>query len=115
VAHAARRPPGQALFGRWPPALVRGEGRALRDRAGGVEQPLLRMAEDRTSRPPRSADGRVVVEVRGVDVYDPTTGVIRSSSTDDIACWFIDTSYNEESFFSCATLTSPAPTSRTSA
>jgi len=32
-------------------------------------------------------------------VYDPTTGVIRNSSVDDIACWFIDTNYNEESFF----------------
>ncbi|MBI4484531.1 MAG: site-specific DNA-methyltransferase, partial [Acidobacteria bacterium] len=28
-----------------------------------------------------------------------TTGQIRSSSTDDIACWFIDTDYNGESFF----------------
>jgi len=44
-------------------------------------------------------DGKLVAEVRGVDVYDPTTGQIRSSSTDDIACWFIDTNYNEESFF----------------
>jgi len=34
----------------------------------------------------RDADGKVVVEVKGVDVYDPTTGQIRSSSTDDIAC-----------------------------
>jgi adenine-specific DNA-methyltransferase len=34
-----------------------------------------------------------------VDVYDPTTGEIRSHSTDDIACWFIDTDYNGESFF----------------
>jgi adenine-specific DNA-methyltransferase len=42
---------------------------------------------------------RLTVEVRGVDVYDPTTGQIRSSSTDDIACWFIDTDYNGESFF----------------
>jgi len=32
-------------------------------------------------------------------VYDPTTGEIRSASTDDIACWFIDTDYNGESFF----------------
>jgi adenine-specific DNA-methyltransferase len=32
-------------------------------------------------------------------VYDPTTGEIRSSSTDDIACWFIDTNYSGESFF----------------
>jgi adenine-specific DNA-methyltransferase len=39
------------------------------------------------------------VEVRGVDVYDPTTGEVRSSSTDDIACWFIDSNYNGESFF----------------
>ena len=39
------------------------------------------------------------VEIRGVDVYDPTTGQVRSSTTDDIACWFIDTNYNEESFF----------------
>src|SRR5207245_11515080 len=38
-------------------------------------------------------------EIRGVDVYDPTTGEIRSASTDDIACWFIDTDYNGESFF----------------
>ena len=33
-----------------------------------------------------------------MDVYDPTTGEIRSNSTDDIACWFIDTDYNGESF-----------------
>jgi adenine-specific DNA-methyltransferase len=44
-------------------------------------------------------DGKLTVEIRGVDVYDPTTGEIRSSSTDDIACWFIDTDYNGESFF----------------
>jgi adenine-specific DNA-methyltransferase len=43
--------------------------------------------------------GQVVVEIKGVDVYDPTTGQIRSASTDDIACWFIDTNYNGESFF----------------
>ncbi len=41
----------------------------------------------------------LTVEVRGVDVYDPTSGEIRSDSTDDIACWFIDTDYNKESFF----------------
>jgi adenine-specific DNA-methyltransferase len=47
----------------------------------------------------RREDGQITVEIRGVDVYDPTSGQIRSNSTDDIACWFIDTSYNEESFF----------------
>ncbi len=41
----------------------------------------------------------VVVELRGVDVYDPTTGEVRSSDTDQIALWMIDTDYNEESFF----------------
>ena len=44
-------------------------------------------------------DGKLQVELRGLDVYDPTTGEIRSASTDDIACWFIDTDYNGESFF----------------
>jgi len=44
-------------------------------------------------------DGRWTVTLKGLDVYDPTTGEIRNSSTDDIACWFIDTDYNGESFF----------------
>jgi len=44
-------------------------------------------------------NGQIVAELKGVDVYDPTTGQIRSASTDDIACWFIDTEYNGESFF----------------
>ncbi|MEL6462467.1 MAG: DNA methyltransferase [Cyanobacteria bacterium J06641_2] len=44
-------------------------------------------------------DGRITVELKGLDIYDPTTGEIRSSSVNDIACWFIDTNYNGESFF----------------
>lgn len=44
-------------------------------------------------------DGKIVVEIRGLDIYDPTTGEIRNNSTDDIACWFIDTDYDGESFF----------------
>ncbi len=47
----------------------------------------------------RQPEGNIIVEIKGVDVYDPTTGQIRSASTDDIACWFIDTDYNGESFF----------------
>jgi len=47
----------------------------------------------------KTKDGKLSVKIRGVDVYDPTTGDIRSNSTDDIACWFIDTNYNGESFF----------------
>jgi len=42
----------------------------------------------------KHAYGTVEVELRGLDSYDPTTGAIRSSTTDDIACWFIDTDYN---------------------
>jgi adenine-specific DNA-methyltransferase len=47
----------------------------------------------------KEKDGKLTVEVRGVDVFDPTTGEIRSSGPDDIACWFIDSDYNGESFF----------------
>ncbi|MGE3512071.1 MAG: site-specific DNA-methyltransferase, partial [Vicinamibacterales bacterium] len=44
-------------------------------------------------------DGSLRVHVRGVDVFDPTTGDVRSDGAEGIACWFIDTDYNEESFF----------------
>lgn len=47
----------------------------------------------------QQTDGRYTVTIEGLDIYDPTTGEIRSSSTDDIACWFIDTNYNDQSFF----------------
>lgn len=47
----------------------------------------------------KHADGTVEIELKGLDIYDPTTGAIRSSTTDDIACWFIDTDYNGEAFF----------------
>ncbi len=43
--------------------------------------------------------GRVRVKVNGVDVFHPGTGEVRSDGPDGIACWFIDTDYNEESFF----------------
>jgi adenine-specific DNA-methyltransferase len=43
--------------------------------------------------------GQIRVQVKGVDVFDPSTGEIRSDNADRIACWFIDTDYNEESFF----------------
>jgi hypothetical protein len=32
-----------------------------------------------------SDDGRLTLEIHGLDVYDPTTGHVRSSSVDDIA------------------------------
>ena len=44
-------------------------------------------------------NGQYQVKLHGVDVFDPSTGVVRSDSADGIACWFIDTDYNESSFF----------------
>ncbi len=44
-------------------------------------------------------DGRHRVKVNGVDVFHPNTGEVRSDGAEGIACWFIDTDYNEESFF----------------
>ena len=43
--------------------------------------------------------GQLQVKVNGVDVFHPNTGEIRSDGPDGIACWFVDTDYNEESFF----------------
>lgn len=42
---------------------------------------------------------QIHVKIRGVDVFHPNTGELRSDGADGIACWFIDTHYNEESFF----------------
>jgi adenine-specific DNA-methyltransferase len=44
-------------------------------------------------------DGQIQVKVNGVDVFHPQTGEVRSDGPEGIACWFIDTDYNEESFF----------------
>ena len=44
-------------------------------------------------------EDQFMVRIKGVDIYDPSTGQVRSDDTDGIACWFIDTDYNEESFF----------------
>lgn len=51
----------------------------------------------------KSTKEGVVIEMKGVDVYDPVKGEIRSSGSGnpehDIACWFIDTNYDGRSFF----------------
>lgn len=46
----------------------------------------------------KTPDG-YVVDLKGVDIYDPTTGEVRSNDTSQIALWMIDTDYNGESFF----------------
>jgi adenine-specific DNA-methyltransferase len=47
----------------------------------------------------RVGEDQLQVEIRGLDVYDPTTGELRSSSVDDIAAWFLDTNYDGDAFF----------------
>ena len=44
-------------------------------------------------------DNQIQVKINGVDVFKPQSGEIISAGPDEIACWFIDTDYNEESFF----------------
>ena len=46
-----------------------------------------------------NGDDELRVKVNGVDVFDPSKGEVRSDSADRIACWFIDSDYNGESFF----------------
>ncbi|GGG50666.1 DNA methylase [Caldovatus sediminis] len=49
----------------------------------------------------RRPDGACVVRLKGVDIFDPTTGEVRSSRNleEDVACWFVDTDYDGDSFF----------------
>ena len=86
----------QVLSVRMNPDLSMGEELLKKTGAGNLfmvfGEPDVRIeGQDKT--------GDLVVHLDGLDVYDPTTGAIRSHSTDDIACWFIDTNYDGESFF----------------
>ena len=48
----------------------------------------------------KTKDGKLQVKILGVDIYNPATGEVSASEAEkDIACWFIDTDYNEEAFF----------------
>jgi adenine-specific DNA-methyltransferase len=47
----------------------------------------------------KAKDGQIQVKIIGVDVFHPNTGEVRSDGAEGIACWFVDTDYNEESFF----------------
>ncbi len=83
------------LAARMNPDLSMGDELLKKTGAGNLfmvfGEPEIKMESD--------TNGQLTAELLGVDVYDPTTGQIRSSATDDVACWFIDTSYNGESFF----------------
>ncbi|PWC91440.1 DNA methylase [Azospirillum sp. TSH100] len=47
----------------------------------------------------KEEDGELRVRILGLDIFDPQKGEVRAGGTDDIAAWFIDTDYDEESFF----------------
>lgn len=47
----------------------------------------------------KKTDDGYVIDLKGVDIYDPTTGEVRSNDTSQIALWMIDTNYNGDSFF----------------
>ena len=46
-----------------------------------------------------ASDEQIKVRVKGVDVFHPASGEVRSDNADGIACWFVDTDYNGEAFF----------------
>ncbi|MGH3813247.1 MAG: site-specific DNA-methyltransferase [Pseudonocardiaceae bacterium] len=88
-------------LGRLPVLLVRmnaelAMGEAVLKKTGTAN--LFTIFGEPDVRISRTSDG-VVVELLGVDVYDPTTGIIRSNDTSEIALWMIDSDYDEESFF----------------
>ena len=82
------------LLARMNPDLAMGADLLKKTGAGNLfmvfGEPDLQITRD---------DGQVTVQLSGLDVYDPTTGQVRSGSTDDVAAWFIDSDYNGESFF----------------
>jgi adenine-specific DNA-methyltransferase len=46
-----------------------------------------------------TGDNQIRVKIKGVDVFHPQTGEVDSGGPETIALWFVDTDYNEESFF----------------
>ena len=100
----------------WHCAGVPGGTRNLPDlirEAGVAEQEKFRQLVERLRRDKQNAarpDAFTIhsplttshftqVRVNGVDVFHPNTGEVRSDGPEGIACWFIDTNYNQESFF----------------
>ena len=49
----------------------------------------------------RQKDGSYIVELRGVDIYDPLTGETQHARGTDVAAWFLDTDYDGMTFHIC--------------
>ncbi|WKZ49692.1 MAG: site-specific DNA-methyltransferase [Anaerolineales bacterium] len=90
------------LIARMNPDLAMGDDLLKKTGAGNLfmvfGEPDVEIHRDDGSNDLSRYYERYYVVLKGLDVYDPTTGEIRSNSTDDIACWFLDTDYNGESF-----------------
>lgn len=104
VAEEVRRYGSLAVLpAKMNPDLAMGDELLKKTGAGNLfmvfGEPDIQPLDPKTGKIKAGKEGKVQIEIKGVDVYDPTTGQIRSASTDDIACWFIDTDYNGESFF----------------
>ena len=98
VSEEARRYGGlNVLVTRMNPDLAMGDELLKKTGAGNLF--MVFGEPDIVIGPAPRGEGYLQVELQGLDVYDPTTGQIRNSTTDDIACWFIDTDYDGESFF----------------
>jgi adenine-specific DNA-methyltransferase len=49
----------------------------------------------------KQRDGTYIVELRGVDIYDPLTGEVHSTRGEDVAAWFLDSDYDGKTFHIC--------------
>ncbi len=87
AAARAQRLAADAGGERWTDAQLEA-GRAAVEKLTAADFPLALTSEP-----------WMQVTVKGVDVFDPASGEVRSNDTDEIACWFIDTDYDSESFF----------------
>ena len=100
----------------WHGTRLSGGARNLRDlvreiaadRSGGFRELVERLRGDQQDassthafsiHAPLTTIHYTQVAIRGVDVFHPNTGEVRSDGPDGIACWFVDTDYDEESFF----------------
>lgn len=55
----------------------------------------------RVNGPTKQKDGEFVVEVEGMDVYDPVNNTLFPTNKERIAAWFLDTDYDGRTFCIC--------------
>jgi adenine-specific DNA-methyltransferase len=49
----------------------------------------------------KQTDNMYTVKLLGVDIYDPLTGEVQSTSGENVAAWFLDTDYDGRTFHIC--------------